>query len=63
MAWDVKEQCFFCGNEVDRKDGEFIEVDTPVQDANNSGMKIMLARWACNDCIAEYKRYVNDGKC
>lgn len=57
-----KEECFFCGNEVTSKDGRFIEVMTPIQDENKIGLKIQMARWACNKCIVKYKGYLTDGK-
>ena len=63
MAFPNKEECSFCGTEVDRNDGEFIEVMPMDQPENNIGMQVHLARWACNGCIAEYKEYMKDGEC
>lgn len=57
-----KEVCFFCGREVESKDGEFIEV-MKLAPNDNGGMQVKLARWACNGCIAEYKEDLKDGEC
>ena len=58
-----KEECFYCGTEVDRKDGAFIKVMAVDQPVNNSGLQAQFARWACNACIAEYKELMKDGEC
>lgn len=60
MAFPDKEECFFCGTEVDRKDGEFIEVMPINQPKNDSGLKVQFARWACNACIAQYKEFMKN---
>ena len=57
-----KEECSFCGAEVDRSDGEFIEVMEMEQPENNNGIRVQFARWACNGCIAEYKEGLKNGE-
>ena len=63
MPFPDKEECSFCGTEVDRKDGQFIEVMPVDQPENNSGLQVQFAKWACNDCIDEYKELMKNGKC
>ena len=62
FASTSKEECFFCGTEVDQKDGQFIEVMPVNQPENDSGLKVQFARWACNACIAEYKENTKNGE-
>jgi len=50
-----KEECFFCGTESEN--GDWVQV-LPHLEYKNKG--VTLARWACNKCIAEYKRYLEN---
>ena len=62
MPFPDKEECFYCGTEVDQKSGEFILLMTPDQPENNGGLKVQFARWACKDCIAKYKEFMENGE-
>jgi len=58
-----KEECWFCGKEVEFKDGAFIKLMDVKQPENNGGMQVQFARWACNGCIDRYKEFMNNGEC
>jgi len=48
-----KEVCFFCGAES--VNGSYVKV------ANKKGL--LFGRWACKDCLDEYRELTKNGKC